>query len=232
MREYLLKGLEKAEIKIENLNIDKLLGYLKHLKDVNSRTNLTAIRDDKEIIEKHFIDSLFLTKFFPKNAKNAIDIGTGAGFPGMVLAIAMPDVNFTLTDSIEKKTSFLREVKELLELENVEVITARSEELIKEGKRESFDVGLCRGVAELRIILEYVVPFIKENGIFLSQKMSEDERSEAENAFKILNSKINKIHKFNLPYSNDKRVVIEIEKTAKTDEKYPRRAGIAVKRPL
>lgn len=232
MREYLIEGIEKANIKLENLNIEKLEGYLNHLKKVNSITNLTAIRDDKEIIEKHFIDALLLTKVFPKEAKSAIDIGTGAGFPGMVLAIAMPDVKFTLTDSIEKKTSFLREVKELLSLDNVEVITARSEELIKEGKRESYDVGLCRGVAELRIILEYVIPFIKENGIFLSQKMSEDEIEGAENALKILNSKINKVHKFNLPYSNDNRVVIEIEKTAKTDEKYPRRAGIAVKRPL
>lgn len=232
MREYLLKGLEKADIKIENLDIEKLEGYLKHLKNVNSITNLTAIRDEKEIIEKHFIDSLCLTKFFPVEAKSAIDIGTGAGFPGMVLAIAMPHINFTLTDSIEKKTSFLREVKELLKLENVEIITARAEELIKKDKRESYDVGLCRGVSELRVILEYVIPFVKENGIFLSQKMSEDEIKEAENSLKILNSKIKKVHTFNLPYSNDKRVVVEIEKTAKTDEKYPRRAGIAVKRPL
>lgn len=232
MREYLLEGLKKAEIEIENLNIDGLCGYLEHLKKVNSITNLTAIRDDKEIIEKHFIDALFLTKFISSNVKSAIDIGTGAGFPGMVLAIALPNIKFTLTDSIEKKTSFLREVKEILGLENVEVITARSEELVKDGRREKYDLGLCRGVAELRVIMEYVIPFIKVNGIFLSQKMSEDEIANADNALNILNSKINYVHKFNLPYSNDNRVVIEIEKIEATDEKYPRRAGIAVKRPL
>lgn len=233
----MIKKLMDGALKIGViLNIEKAEKYIKYLDmlcDKNSVVNLTAIRDKEEIIEKHFIDSLIVSKYIPLNAKTAIDIGTGAGFPGMALAILREDIEFTLLDSIDKKMEFLREVKKELNLENVTVVTGRAEDFIKEGYREYFDLGLCRGVAELRVILEYMIPFLKDKGVFLSQKFSAaDEIKEAENAFKILNSEIKKIHNFTLPFSNDNRKIIEIIKNDITDIKYPRKAGTAKKRPL
>ena len=151
----------------------------------------------------------------------------------MVLAIFNENINFTLMDSIGKKTKFLQMVKDELGLENVEVVTSRAEDFIDDNKRESYDLGLCRGVSKLSTILEYIIPFLKEGGIFLSQKMEgTGEEAEASNALKVLNSEIVEIFNLNLPFSKDPRVVIEIEKKAPTDKKYPRRAGIPLKRPL
>lgn len=191
------------------------------------------MRDEKLIIEKHFLDSLLLQNLIKWDMKSAIDVGTGAGFPGMVLAIFNENIRFTLMDSIGKKTKFLQMVKDELGLENVEIVTSRAEDFISDEKRESYDLGLCRGVSKLSTILEYIIPFLKEEGIFLSQKMEgTGEEAEAENALTILKSEIVEIFNFNLPFSKDSRVVIEIRKKEKTDKKYPRRAGIPLKRPL
>lgn len=151
----------------------------------------------------------------------------------MVLAIFNPDIEFTLMDSIGKKTKFLELVKENLELNNIKIITSRAEDYINDENREIYDLGLCRGVSKLGTILEYIIPFLKVNGEFLSQKMEgTGEEAEAENALNILQSKIIEIYNLQLPFSNDSRVVIRIEKTASNDKKYPRRAGIPLKRPL
>ena len=141
------------------------------------------MRDEKLIIEKHFLDSLLLQNLIKWDMKSAIDVGTGAGFPGMVLAIFNENIRFTLMDSIGKKTKFLQMVKDELGLENVEIVTSRAEDFISDEKRESYDLGLCRGVSKLSTILEYIIPFLKEEGIFLSQKMEgTGEEAEAENA--------------------------------------------------
>ena len=164
--------------------------------------------------------------------KTLIDIGTGAGFPGMMLAIFNGDKNFTLLDSVRKKTDFLELVKTELSLNNVEVINGRAEEIIKD-RREKYDVGLCRGVSNLSVILEYEIPFLKVNGRFLPQKMiGTDEIENSSNALKVLNSKILKEYEFKLPFSNEDRLIIEILKTKKTDTKYPRKTGIPLKKPL
>lgn len=232
MKDYLEKGLEKLNISFDENKIEKSLKYLKLLKEYNSHTNITAIREDRDIIEKHFIDSLLLQSLLRQEDKELIDIGTGAGFPGMILAIFNPDKNFTLVDSIQKKIKFLELVKDELKLENVEILCGRAEELIEE-KRETYDVGLCRGVSNLSVILEYEIPFIKVGGRFLPQKMvGTTETLTAENALKILNSRILKQHEFVLPYSNEKRLVIEIIKDKKVDKKYPRKTGIPLKKPL
>ena len=233
MREFLLEGIKKLDIEYTDKKIDNLIKYLELLIEYNSHTNLTALRDEKSIIEKHFLDSLLLQNLIKKESKKAIDIGTGAGFPGMVLAIFNPDIEFTLMDSIGKKTKFLELVKENLELNNIKIITSRAEDYINDENREIYDLGLCRGVSKLGTILEYIIPFLKVNGEFLSQKMEgTGEEAEAENALNILQSKIIEIYNLQLPFSNDSRVVIRIEKTASNDKKYPRRAGIPLKRPL
>lgn len=233
MRDFLVDGIKKIGIEYTDKKIEDLLKYLSMLIEYNSHTNLTALRDEKSIIEKHFLDSLLLQSLITDNIKNAIDVGTGAGFPGMVLAIFNRDINFTLMDSIGKKTKFLQLVKDELNLENVEVVTSRAEDFIDETKRESYDLGLCRGVSKLSTILEYIIPFLKEGGVFLSQKMEgTGEEIEAENALKVLKAEIKEIYNLKLPYCEDPRIVIKIEKTEKTDRKYPRRAGIPLKRPL
>lgn len=233
MREFLLEGIKKLNIEYTNKKVDDLVKYLGLLIEYNSHTNLTALRDEKSIIEKHFLDSLLLQNLIKNGSKKAIDIGTGAGFPGMVLAIFNPGIEFTLMDSIGKKTKFLELVKENLGLENVNVVTSRAEDYITDENRETYDLGLCRGVSKLSTILEYIVPFLKVNGEFLSQKMEgTGEEAEAESALNILQSKIIEIYNLQLPYSKDSRVIIKIEKTASNDKKYPRRAGIPLKRPL
>ena len=232
MKDYFKEGLEKLKISYDENKIEKTLRYLQLLLEYNSHTNITAIREEKAIIEKHFLDSLLLQSLLKEEDKSLIDIGTGAGFPGMMLAIFNEDKNFTLLDSVRKKTDFLELVKNDLDLKNVEVINGRAEEIIKD-RREKYDVGLCRGVSDLSVILEYEIPFLKANGRFLPQKMvGTREVEHSENALKILNSKIMKEHKFSLPFSKEERLIIEILKMKKTDSKYPRKTGIPLKKPL
>ncbi|MGL4988084.1 MAG: 16S rRNA (guanine(527)-N(7))-methyltransferase RsmG [Cetobacterium sp.] len=234
MREYLIEGIKKIGLKYTEEKVNNLIKYLEYLVEYNAHTNLTAIRDTKDALEKHFLDSLLLQNLLDeKKAKKAIDIGTGAGFPGMVLAIFNPEVEFVLMDSVGKKTIFLENVKELLNLENVTVVNSRAEDYITSENRESFDIGLCRGVSKLNVILEYMIPFIKIDGYFLAQKMvGTEEEDEATNALDILGAKIITVHKYHLPNYGDERLVVEILKNKSTDKKYPRRAGVALKKPL
>ena len=234
MREYLVEGIKKIGLQYTDEKIDNLVKYLEYLIEYNKHTNLTAIRDTKDAIEKHFLDSLLLQNLLDeKKGRKAIDIGTGAGFPGMVLAIFNPEMEFVLMDSVGKKTIFLQKVKELLNLSNVTVINSRAEDYITEENRESFDIGLCRGVNKLNVILEYMIPFIEIGGHFLAQKMAgTDETDEAINALNILGASIVKTHRYELPNYSDERLVVEILKEKSTDKKYPRRAGVALKKQL
>ena len=231
MKEYFNNILQKSEIEISEEKKENLLNYLELLYEKNQVMNLTAIRDKEGMLEKHFVDALFLTKVISDNEKSFIDVGTGAGFPGLVLAIFYPEKQFLLVDSVRKKIEFINEVVEKIGLKNVKTSFERAEELIKD-KREQFDVALCRGVANLRIILEYMIPFIKVNGRFLPQKLNLNEVEESKNALKELKAEIRKIHKFNLPESRDERIILEIVKKEKTDKKYPRKTGIPSKKPL
>ncbi|MGL4652909.1 MAG: 16S rRNA (guanine(527)-N(7))-methyltransferase RsmG [Cetobacterium sp.] len=234
MREYLIDGIKKIGLNYTDEKVNNLVKYLEYLVEYNTHTNLTAIRDTKDAIEKHFLDSLLLQNLLDeKQGKKAIDIGTGAGFPGMVLAIFNPNVEFVLMDSVGKKTTFLQNVKEMLNLNNVTVVNSRAEDYINDENRESFDIGLCRGVNKLNVILEYMIPFIKVGGHFLAQKMvGTEEEGEATNALDTLGAKIVTVHKYNLPNYGDERLVVEILKETSTDKKYPRRAGVALKKPL
>ena len=230
-KKYFEELLTKSSIEVNDEAKGKMLDFLELLYEKNQVMNLTAIRDKEGMLEKHFIDSLLLTKVIKDEEKLFIDVGTGAGFPGLVLAIFYPEKNFLLVDSVRKKIEFINEVIEKLGLENMKTSFERAEELIK-GKRETFDVALCRGVANLRIILEYMIPFIKINGRFLPQKLNLNEVEESGNALKLLGSTIEEIHKFNLPKCGDERIILEIVKNKKTHEKYPRKTGIPAKKPL
>lgn len=230
-KKYFEELLTKSSIEVNDETKGKMLNFLELLYEKNQVMNLTAIRDKEGMLEKHFIDSLLLTKVIKDEEKSFIDVGTGAGFPGLVLAIFYPEKNFLLVDSVRKKIEFINEVIEKLGLENMKTSFERAEELIK-GKRETFDVALCRGVANLRIILEYMIPFIKINGRFLPQKLNLNEVEESGNALKLLGLTIEEIHKFNLPKCGDERIILEIVKNKKTHEKYPRKTGIPAKKPL
>jgi 16S rRNA methyltransferase gidB len=231
IKEYFEGLLLKSGFSVDNEKKEKMLKFLELLYEKNKVMNLTAIRDKKGMIEKHFIDSLFLTEIIKKDEQKLIDVGTGAGFPGLVLAIYYPEKEFLLVDSVRKKIEFINEVIENLELKNVKTSSERAEELIK-NKRETFDTALCRGVANLRIILEYMIPFIKVGGKFLPQKLNLNELEESQNALKKLDATVENIYKFYLPESKDERIIFEIEKMKKTDVKYPRKTGIPAKKPL
>lgn len=231
MKNKLEQYLKISDITLNEKQIENLIKYLDLLIETNKVMNLTAIREEEAILEKHFIDSLLLTKLIKDDEKNIIDIGTGAGFPGLVLSIVYPNKNFLLVDSVKKKISFINTVIEKIGLKNVKTSTERAEELIK-NNREKFDVALCRGVANLRIILEYLIPFLKVNGRFLPQKLNVNELEESKNALKILNSEIINIHNFKLPISGDERIILEIVKKSKTNKIYPRAVGIPSKKPL
>lgn len=231
MKNKLEEYLKISDIVLNERQIENLIKYLDLLIETNKVMNLTAIREEESILEKHFIDSLLLTKIIREDEKNIIDIGTGAGFPGLVLSIVYPDKNFLLVDSVKKKISFINTVIEKIGLKNVKTSTERAEELIKDN-REKFDVALCRGVANLRIILEYLIPFLKVHGRFLPQKLNVNELEESKNALKTLNSEIINIYNFRLPISRDERIILEIVKKSKTNKIYPRAVGIPSKKPL
>lgn len=234
MKKFFLEGLDKIGISLDINTVDMLMKYKDLLIETNKHTNLTAIRDEKSLMEKHFLDSILVHKHIKKDMKTAMDIGTGAGFPGMVLAITNPQITFTLMDSVGKKTKFLEQVAEVLGLRNVIVVNERAEDYIKkDGMRESFDLGLCRGVSKLNVILEYMVPFLKVDGDFYALKMEgTNEEEEAKNALNTLNTKIENIQIENLPFSKDIRHIVKMKKLGETEHKYPRRTGIPLKRPL
>ncbi len=233
MREKLDELLKDSDIVISEDQYEKLKIYFDYLKEKNKHINLTAIRDDEGIIEKHFWDSIILMKYIKKDFENAIDIGTGAGFPGMVLAILNPKAKFTLLDSVGKKVKFLEELATLLRIDNVEMVSERSEDFVRKGQREQYDLALCRGVAELRIIFEYTLPFLKVGGKFYPQKLKyKQELKDADNALKVLGASVNNIYEFCLPVTKDPRVLLEIEKNIPTNKKYPRKTGTPKKKPL
>ena len=235
-KKILTHALRELEVNYDEEKIDKLIRYYEMLIEKNKVLNLTAITEFKDVMIKHFADSLSILKFIDiKEGSEIIDIGTGAGFPGIPLKIFLPDVKFLLVDSVNKKLNFIRDVIEDLQLENIEVLHARAEELGHDGDfREKYDFVFSRAVANLSTLSEYTLPFVKKNGYFVSYKAAivNDEVKNAENAIKILGGKIENQVKFNLPVINDERDFVFIKKISKTPNKYPRKSGIPSKEPL
>ena len=211
-KKELVEKLLKINIQVQNEQIEQLYNYMNLLIEWNEKINLTAITEPSEIILKHFVDSLTISKYINKNEKIA-DIGTGAGFPGIPLKILNPDNDIVLIDSLNKRINFLNEVIKSNNLNRIQAIHARAEEIGHNNNyRGQFDVVTSRAVAKLNVLLEYMLPLVKAGGkcICLKGPNTEQEIDEAKNALDILGGKIIKIEEITLPDSDNKRTIIEI----------------------
>lgn len=224
---------KQIEIELTKEQIEKYYNYMNLLLEWNEKINLTAIIDPKEIILKHFVDSLTIAKYV-KDDEKLIDVGTGAGFPGIPLAIVKENTDIVLLDSLNKRINFLQEVKENLKLENITTIHGRAEEFGKNKKeRETYNIATSRAVAPLNILLEYLIPLVKVGGKAICMKGSNIEEMEnAKNALEILGGKIEKIEEITLPNSDIKRNIIIVKKVKNTPSKYPRKPGTPSKEPI
>ena len=233
METYLNELAKVLNINLSEEQISKFMIYKDLLIETNKVMNLTAITDDNEIILKHFIDSLTINKYIQENA-SLIDVGTGAGFPGVPIKIIRDDVNITLLDSLNKRLNFLNNVIEELKLKNIKTIHGRAEDIAHDNIfREKFDYVTARAVANLSTLVELCMPFVKVGGCFICMKGNlTEEIDNARNAIYTLGGKIEKIDNLCLPSSNIERNIILIKKVASTDKKYPRKAGIPAKNPI
>lgn len=228
-----IEEIKKLKIEITDKQLKDLRIYYEMLIEYNKKMNLTGITEKEQVYLKHFYDSLTIMKIIDLNEQETLcDIGTGAGFPGMVLKIVFPKLKVTLVDSLNKRVEFLKDVKNKLNLENLEIIHSRAEEFAKENI-EKFDVVTARAVAHLSILLEYSLPMIKINKYFIAMKGNiKEELEESKNALKILNSKLEKVIEFKLPIEESIRNLVKIIKISKTNNKYPRKYSEIKKKKL
>lgn len=228
------KKAKKMQIELSNQQLEQFYLYMNLLLEWNEKINLTAITDPKEIILKHFIDSITIAPYL-KNAQSILDIGTGAGFPGIPLAILENSKDFVLMDSLNKRIIFLQEVIQNIALTGVQAIHGRAEELGKEKEhREHYDLVASRAVAKLNILLEYMLPFVKVGGrcICMKSQEIEEELEEAKQAIELLGGKLERVDEIILPESDVKRKIIVIQKVRQTPIKYPRKPGTPTKEPI
>lgn len=232
--EGLLEKTSTMGVRFSVEQMDKFYKYMNLLIEWNEKMNLTAIIEPNEIILKHFIDSITILKDI-KDGSTVVDVGTGAGFPGIPLSIMNPTLKITLVDSLNKRLIFLQEVINELDLKNVELVHARAEEFGRNKKyREKFDVATSRAVANLATLSEYLLPLVKINGKAISMKAgnASQEIEDAKKAIKTLGGNINNIEEFKLPQSDIGRTIIIIDKISGTPGKYPRKPGTPAKEPI
>lgn len=223
--------VDKLGIKVTEEEISKLEKYALLLKDWNGKINLTAITEKEQVFLKHFYDSLTLVKIIDLSKVDSIcDLGTGAGFPGVVLKIFFPNLKLTLVDALNKRINFLDVVVKELNLENVTLVHARAEEYGK-NHRECFDVVTARALSSFPILLEYGIPLLKTCGHLIAMRGLNDS-IDGINALKVLNSKINNIIEFKLPFEESNRTLVDIVKISQTSLKYPRRYAEIKKKPI
>lgn len=232
------KDLEQFHIYLNDRQSEQFLQYYHLLKEWNSFMNLTAIIEFNEVLKKHFVDSVSLINAVPdlqEKSYSLIDVGTGAGFPGVPLKIVFPDLKITLLDSLNKRVQFLNEVVHILNLQDITVIHGRAEDYAKSGKlRESFDLCVSRAVANLTTLSEYCLPFVKKGGYFISYKSEKitEEFHDAKQAIEILGGKYERQVEFKLPDSDIYRNLFVIKKESNTPLKFPRKAGLPSKDPI
>lgn len=228
------KGLKDLQIELSDEQVQQFLTYYEKLVETNKVMNLTAITEFEEVVEKHFLDSLSLVKVCDLSNKiRILDLGTGAGFPGIPLKIAFPELEIVLADSLNKRINFLQDVIVELDLKKITAVHARAEELARNKEyREEFDLCVSRAVANLSTLSEYCMPFVKIGGNFISYKSGEidEEVLNAKHAIFLLGGKTKEVFKFDL--YEQKRSFVIIEKTKGTPKAYPRKAGTPSKQPL
>lgn len=231
-------GLDRLGIVLSDSQIEQFLNYYDILTEMNKVMNLTAIKDPVEVIEKHFIDSLSIVKALQPEGK-IIDVGTGAGFPGIPIKISYPQLSITLLDSLNKRINFLNSVINVLKLKNIETIHGRSEDYGRDSRyRECYDLCVSRAVANLSILSEYCIPFVKVGGKFVAYKSKNcrEEVKTAEKSVDKLGGKLCDIVDFSLNDSVEEtdmeRSLVVIDKVKETNRRYPRRAGIPSKEPI
>lgn len=235
--EFLRHVKQKAQeigYTLQEEQLEQFFTYKELLIEWNKKMNLTAIEQEEDIITKHFIDSLSIASYIPDTAK-VIDIGTGAGFPGIPLKILKKDLSITLLDSLNKRITFLEEVIRNLSLENIQAVHARAEELAhKEEYREQYDIAASRAVAPMHTLLEYMLPYVKIGGKCICMKGPnlQEESKDLQNCLETLGGKIEKIEEIVLPETEIKRNIMLIKKENKTPKKYPRNPGMPSKKPL
>ncbi len=234
-------NLLQLQIHLSEYQFDQFVHYYELLTEWNQVMNLTAITEFEEVCTKHFIDSLSISTLFPNDIPpfpkeyTLIDIGTGAGFPGIALKIAFPQLRITLLDSLKKRITYLNEVVGQLQLEDVETIHGRAEDFAKETLlREKFDLCVSRAVANLSTLSEYCLPYVKIGGYFIAYKSerAEEEIAMSTKAIELLGAVICKQKEFVLPSSDIHRTLLVIQKVKETPKKYPRKAGLPSKEPL
>ncbi len=227
-------SMNSIGIELTDSQLNAFETYYDMLIDRNKVMNLTAITEFDEVMDKHFLDSVYLFRSIKLEADyKLIDIGTGAGFPGIPLKIVFPELKITLLDSLNKRVGFLNDVIAELNLNDIEAIHGRAEDIARDKLyRASYDIAVSRAVANLSTLSEYCLPFVKIGGKFVSYKSGDcaDEVDNAKSAIHLLGGKINKIDEFS--YSNNSRSFIVIDKVMNTSNKYPRKAGLPSKKPL
>lgn len=227
-------SMDSIGIELTDAQLNAFETYYDMLIDRNKVMNLTAITEFDEVMDKHFLDSAYLFRSIELKADyKLIDIGTGAGFPGIPLKIVFPELKITLLDSLNKRVGFLNDVIDELNLNDIEAIHGRAEDIARDkAYRASYDIAVSRAVANLSTLSEYCLPFVKIGGKFVSYKSGDcaDEVDNAKAAIHLLGGKINKIDEFS--YSNNSRSFIVIDKVMNTSNKYPRKAGLPSKKPL
>lgn len=223
--------VEKLGINLDDEKLSLFKKYYQLLIEWNNKFNLTSITEKKDVYLKHFYDSLTVCKVIDFNKVNSLcDIGTGAGFPGVVLKIVFPNIKLTLVDSLNKRIKFLSVVVSELKLKNVNLFHTRAEEFARQ-MTEKYDVVIARAVSSFNILLEYSIPIVKKDKYFISMRGVDDSYT-GENALNILNSKIVKKECFTLPFENSSRTIILVQKFGITNNKYPRRFSEIKKHPL
>ncbi len=231
-----VSDLKSFEITLSQEQLRQFIRYYEILTEWNQMMNLTAITEYDEVMKKHFLDSLSLVKAYDVHKKTSvIDVGTGAGFPGLALKIAFPDLQVTLLDSLNKRISFLNHVIGELGLTGVEAIHGRAEDYAKKGKlREQFDLCVSRAVANLSTLSEYCLPFVKVGGQFISYKSEKiaEEMGAASGAISLLGGRVRGQSEFYLPNSDIYRNLFIVDKVRRTPDRYPRKAGLPAKEPL
>ena len=233
---YLEEELKKIDISINDIKKEKLYCYMKELLEWNEKINLTAIKDEKDFVVKHFVDSLSIVNYinYDKDSSiNIIDVGTGGGFPGIPLRIYYDNAKITLLDSVNKKLKVIQSITEKYKINNVEFVHGRAEEIGKDLKhRENYNLVVSRAVANLTTLVEYLIPLCSLNDVIVCMKGpdAEEELKNAKNAIKLLGGKVETINQFKI--GGEERNLIIIRKVFKTPKNYPRDNGIPLKKPI